>query len=204
MGVRGTRGKTKEKVEYSEESIRRVLNLEYLSDPKYLTQNLFVFEWESDYLAKTKAGYWYEVEIKISISDFKHDFKKRDKHDTLRTGRHGDGWGGRVDCLRPNYFSYCVPEHLVPKVEPLLPEYAGLFGVSEHGHLVNHKAPPKLHSEKLTDEQLKLAEKFYYNWVEERRKNREHNEIVREFRREIAFYKAEFKAVTGYDISESF
>ena len=190
--------------EYSEASIRRVLNLEYLSSPKYLVHNLFVFEWESDYLAKTKAGYWYEVEIKISLSDFKHDFKKRDKHDTLRTGRHQDGWGGRVDSLRPNYFSYCVPEHLVSKVEPLLPEYAGLFGVSEHGHLVNHKTSPKLHSDKLTDEQLRLAEKFYYNWAEQVRKNREHDEIVREFRREISFLRAEFKAVTGYDIRENY
>ena len=205
MGVQGIRGKPKEKLEYSEVSIRRVLNLEYLSNPKYLISNLYVFDWESDYLAKTKAGYWYEVEIKISISDFKNDFKKKDKHEILRTGGCRDWWSGSfISQNRPNYFAYCVPEHLIHKIEPLIPEYAGLFGVSEHGHLVNHKAPPKLHSEKLTNEQLKLADKFYYNWVEERRKNREHDEIVREFRREIAFYKAEFKAVTGYDISDSF
>ena len=63
-----------------------------------------------------------------------------------------------------------------------------------------HKACPKLHGEKLTDEQLKLAEKFYYNWVEEKQKNREHDQIVRDFRNEIQFLKDEFKAVTGRDV----
>lgn len=191
--------------EYTEESIRKVLNVEYLSNPKYLVHNLYVFEWESDYLARTRAGYWYEVEIKISLSDFKNDFKKKEKHETLRTGRYQPRWGiDRVDGLRPNYFAYCVPEPLVAKVEHLVPEYAGLFGVSEYGHLIQHKGMPRLHSEKLTDEQLKLAEKFYYNWAEQVRKNREHDAIVKEFQREISFMKAEFKAVTGYDISESY
>lgn len=149
------------------------------------------------------TGFIYACDDMYAVKDFRlADVQAPKVKSFAMTGRHRDGWGGRVDGLRPNYFAYCVPEHLVPKVEPLLPEYAGLFGVSEHGHLVNHKAPPKLHTEKLTDEQLKLAEKFYYNWVEQRRKNREHDEIVREFRREIAFYKEEFRAVTGYDISE--
>lgn len=190
--------------EYTEESIRKVLNVEYLSNPKYLVHNLYVFEWESDYLARTRAGYWYEVEIKISLSDFKNDFKKKEKHETLRTGKHRDGWGNRIDGLRPNYFAYCVPEPLVSKVDPLVPEYAGLFGVSEYGHLVRHKGVPRLHDQKITDDQLKLTEKFYYNWAEQVRKNREHEAIVKEFRREISFLKAEFKAVTGYDISESY
>ncbi|MBO5546211.1 MAG: hypothetical protein J5951_06085 [Bacteroidales bacterium] len=191
-----------EKIDFSEKSIQRALNLHYLSDPRYLIHNLFVFEWESDYLAKTKSGYWYEVEIKISLADFKNDFKKKDKHEILKNGRCWDRyWAtGYLDKLRPNYFAYCVPEPLVPKVEALVPEYAGLFGVDEHGFLVMHKACPKLHGEKLTDEQLKLAEKFYYNWVEEKRKNREHDQIVRDFRNEIQFLKDEFKAVTGRDV----
>ncbi|MBQ6286242.1 MAG: hypothetical protein IJK73_01115 [Bacteroidales bacterium] len=188
------------KVEFSEQSIQQALNREYLSAWHYLIPNLFVFAWESDWLAKTKAGYWYEVEIKISVSDFKNDFKKRKKHEILRTGRCADYWGRLHDEPRPNYFSYCVPEHLVEKVEPLVPEYAGLIGVSEYGHLVWHKAPPKLHAGKISDEQLNLVEKFYYNWKEQVRRNAEHDEIVREFRREIDFLKTEFKAETGRDV----
>lgn len=189
------------KIEYTEQGIQQALNREYLSTWHYLIHNLFVFGWESDWLARTKAGYWYEVEIKISLSDFKNDFKKLDKHAVLRTGWLHPRWG--LCCkreLRPNYFSYCVPETLVEKVAPLVPEYAGLIGVSEYGHLVWHKAPPKLHTDKITDEQLNLAEKFYYNWKEQLRRNREHDKIVREFRREIDFLKTEFKAETGRDV----
>lgn len=41
---------------------------------------------ESDFLLKTKSGYWYEAEIKISFSDFKADFKKKEKHQILENG----------------------------------------------------------------------------------------------------------------------
>lgn len=191
------------KDEYSEQSIRNVLERHYLSNPTYLINNLYVFRWESDYLAKTRAGYWYEVEIKISLSDFKNDFKKEDKHHALKEGRRFSKWKGWVyGEPRPNYFSYCVPHYLVPKVQDLVPEYAGLISVSEYGYLVTHKAPPKLHSEKLSDDQLGLLEKFYYNWKDEQRRNVHHDEIVADLRGQIRFLKEEFKAVAGYSIEE--
>ena len=38
-------------------------------------------------LIKTRSGYWYEVECKISFADFKNDFKyKWQKHELLKTG----------------------------------------------------------------------------------------------------------------------
>ena len=193
--VMGTRPIT-DKFDYTEEGIRSVLNLEYLSNPKYLLHNLYVFGWESDYLAKTNAGYWYEVEIKISLADFKADFKKREKHYALLNR----GWSGRH--ATPNYFSYCVPEHLLEKVRPLVPPYAGLLYVNEHGRLLVDKPAPKLHVAKVSDESLRLQDKFYYNWLEERRKNREHDEIVRRLKYQISFLKHEFKAVAGYSIDE--
>ena len=179
---------------FTEKGIQRALNLEYLSNPKYLIHNLYVFKWESDYLAKTVAGYWYEVEIKISLADFKADFKKFDRHNALRNR----GWVGREAV--PNYFSYCVPKPLVEKVLPLVPAYAGLIGVNEYGHLVEYKPAPKLHPVKIPDEHLKLVDKFYYNWMEEKRKNREHDELVRDLRYQISFLKEEYKAATGNSI----
>ena len=181
---------------FTEEFVLRALNRNYLSNPKYLINGLFVFDWESDYLAKTTAGYWYEVEVKISLSDFKADFKKENKHKLLRE----HGWVGKFAV--PNYFSYCVPAHLVEKVEPLVPAYAGLISVSEHGFLTWHKVPPKLHPVKLSDTDLRLVDKFYYNWAEEKRKNRDHDKIVRDLKGQIAFLKEEFKAVAGYSIDE--
>lgn len=187
----GTRAKS-DGVQFTEESIGKVLDRGLLSNPRYLIHNLYVFGWESDFLAETRSGYWYEVEIKISLADFKKDFEKKDKHTSLRFGR------GR----RPHYFSYCVPSPLVDKVLPLVPPYAGLYAVNEYRRLIPIKPAPKLHTEKYTDDDLKLAEKFYYNWESEKRKNKDHDEIVRQLRYQLRTVKEEFKAELGYSIDD--
>lgn len=75
---------TKEQV--SEQLLQQYLR-GWKSNPTYIVENLYVFDWESDMLIKTRSGYWYEVECKISLADFKNDFKnKRQKHELLKTG----------------------------------------------------------------------------------------------------------------------
>ena len=68
--------------EYSEKYILNVLNNHFFAKNslKYLMNNLYVFDWESDYLAITKSGLFYEIEAKISKNDFKKDFEKKEKH----------------------------------------------------------------------------------------------------------------------------
>lgn len=57
------------------------------SNPQYIIENLYVFNWESDFLIKTRSGYWYEAECKITLADFKNDFAhKWQKHELLKTG----------------------------------------------------------------------------------------------------------------------
>ena len=46
---------------------------------RYRFLNVFFFENESDFLSFMPNGFCYEVEVKISRSDFKADFKKN-KH----------------------------------------------------------------------------------------------------------------------------
>jgi len=56
---------------------------------KYEQRNSYVFDWECDFFSMAKSGYCYEVEIKLSRSDFFADFKK-DKHirfNNLSTGK---------------------------------------------------------------------------------------------------------------------
>ena len=43
---------------------------------EYKLLNQFVFEWESDFFCMSKSGYYNEVEVKVSRSDFFVDFKK--------------------------------------------------------------------------------------------------------------------------------
>ena len=187
----------------TEQKIQRILRFQYMTNPRYVAENLFVFKWESDFLFKTRSGYWYEVEIKISFSDFKNDAKnKKEKFEILETGYIK---GHFFRSTRPNYFSYCVTEDMVEKVLPLLPPYAGLYYIEEkHNRLVNVRRPQQLHKEKIRDASLRLTEKFYYNyrswktccdgWMDEERK----------LKARIRFLEAEYKAATGYDIKDIF
>lgn len=156
--------KSKQAPLLTKEQVSELLLQQYLrgwkSNPTYIVENLYVFDWESDMLIKTRSGYWYEVECKISAADFKNDFThKRQKHELLKTGDEKH--------RRPNYFYYCVPWYLSEKVLPLLPDYAGLIVLTENGRLNEVKRSPCLHKQKYTNEELKLCDKFYYayrNW----------------------------------------
>lgn len=165
----------------------------YLTNPKYLINNLYIFGWESDYAALTKSGYWYEVEVKISRSDFFADFKKAEKHDIL---------SGRENGLRPNYFAYCVPGGMVSMDE--VPEYAGLYYVNQYGNCTCPKLPSMLHPEKLLSEQLNLTDKFYHNYKNLLEYRRTQKQREGELRAKISHLRAEYKAATGYDITEIF
>lgn len=195
--------KSKQTPLLTKERVTEQLLQQYLrgwkSNPKFIVENLYVFGWESDMLIKSRSGYWYEVECKISFADFKNDFKhKRQKHELLKMGDENH--------RRPNYFYYCVPWYLSEKVYPLLPYYAGLIVFTENGKLEEAKRAPCLHRQKHTDEELKLCDKFYYayrNW----KLNMERYQSTAEIKRlkdEVAFLKAEYKAVAGCDIKDVF
>lgn len=232
---------TKEQV--SEQLLQQYLR-GWKPNPKYIVENLYVFDWESDMLIKTRSGYWYEVECKISLADFKNDFKhKRQKHELLKTGewrsltfvtretdekalsnfepfpdyhieKAGKAWNiyresqevSKREHRRPNYFYYCVPWYLSGKVLPLLPDYAGLLVLTEGGRLTEVNRAPCLHKQKYTDEELKLCDKFYYayrNWKLAMERHQSSVDIKR-LKDEIAFLKAEYKAVAGCDVKDAF
>lgn len=176
---------------FSEEYIQRKLNSFFAeSTKKYVVENLFVFEWESDKLIITRSGYAYEFEVKISKSDFKADFKKEDKHTILEGKKEFlpsydkvlDMWKGlQADNYRtsrfkkPNYFYYAVPEGLIDVND--VPEYAGLIYVLPEGEKKSNdgkwcwdgfyvaKSAPKLHGTKYSNDDLNLTDKFYYNML---------------------------------------
>lgn len=198
MGIKRKQTSLLTKEQVTEQLLQQHLR-GWKSNPNYIVENLYVFGWESDMLIKTRSGYWYEVECKISFADFKNDFKhKRKKHELLKMGDENH--------RRPNYFYYCVPWYLSGKVYPLLPYYAGLIVLTENGKLEETKRAPCLHKQKYTNEELKLCDKFYYayrNW----KLNMERHQTTAEIKRlkdEIAFLKAEYKAVAGCDIKDVF
>ena len=209
-----------DKKDINESYIQKRLLSGWKSTHQYVMENLYVFGWESDFLLKTKSGYWYEAEIKISLSDFKADFKKKEKHQILENGfkiwkswkynpltKEKIEYNKEVKTKRPNYFTYAVPWYLEEQVKPLLPKYAGLLVLDENGYVLRESVkPPKLHSEKYSDESLNLTEKFYYNWRTCRQDkmmvSKNHNDTIKYLRNKISLMEAEFKAQTGFDFSE--
>ena len=85
---------------------------------------------------------------------------------------------------RPNYFYYCVPDGLVDPKD--IPPYAGLAYVCGR-NLRKIKDAPILHRDKFDPEAYKMADKFYYNWWNERRKARqiEGKDMKDEFRKSM-------------------
>lgn len=150
--------KTNKIENWSEEKILNILDLQYLSRNacKYLIHNLFVFDWESDYLAITKAGLIHEVEIKISKHDFKNESKNKSAKFALFESRN-------ESTMIPDFFYYCVPENLISVEE--VPEYAGLLYVNDYGFLTTPKSAPRLKKEKTELTKLNLTDKFYFRYL---------------------------------------
>lgn len=145
-------------------------------DHQFLNKYIYGHDWESDFFSVTKTGYCYEVEVKISRSDFKVDFNKF-KH-KLFEGRNETQVTkpakikrGRIrskakevnpqTVKMPNKFFFACPEGLIKLEE--IPEYAGLIYVGEHTTTVIKQAP-FLHKNKENIKEF-LFSKYQYSYL---------------------------------------
>ena len=152
---------------------------DYYKDAYYFAPNIYFFDHpytETDVLIVKPNGLIYDVEVKVSVQDYKADFKKVKKHQILKYGYHTkpkDSYvllagnkrrtkikaGEPIPAQRPNRFYYCVPENLIGLKD--LPKYAGLLYVMEDGSIKKVKEAKLLHKEKL-DYEKTLCRKFYF------------------------------------------
>jgi hypothetical protein len=193
-------------IKHSEKTIQKNLEKRFDSgNIKYTVGNLYLFkdDWETDFLVVQKSGYCYEIEIKISRSDFLNDFKKKNKHLILNEGvymkkkyrYHADPitkkriseqyYSPTEWKFRPNKFYYCVPEGLIKAEE--VPDYAGLMYVCSYGVVTTIKEAKFLHKEKI-ELTKKLCDKFYYYW-----KNTRSSLILLEDKNKL--YEAQIKSL---------
>ena len=111
----------------TENMIQETLAKKFFND--FFVCNKFYSDFEADFLRVTSAGFMYEYEIKISISDFRNDFKKECtdryrrgeailKHDMIRSG-----------ALSIKHFYFCAPAGIIPVEE--VPDEFGLFEFSK-------------------------------------------------------------------------
>lgn len=135
--------------------------------------------WDADLLLITKSNCAIEVEIKISVSDFRAEFKKPTKiakHKMFTQG-HTLSKRYRGTCVKTpnlirNYY-FAMPYSVYSKVQDEIPEYAGVIVISEttfrHGEplytpMIVKKAPV-LKAEKCGPEhRLKILTAKYYRW----------------------------------------
>lgn len=104
---------------------------------------------QPDVLGILQSRYLLEIEIKRSLSDFRANAKKR--HIQNRFSQD-DGISKVFREMAPKQFWFMVPENLVEKVLPELPDYAGLMtegGGSKWAKVVR-PSPTNAESKKLS------------------------------------------------------
>lgn len=141
---------------------------------------------EADILAITNAHYFYEYEIKLSVSDFNADAKK-----SITNGYEKDGDGKwqqlppktKHEMLAegnkngPSKFWFVMPENMIPKED--IPVFAGLIYVKDYSsdgcvsiRLDETKKAPRLHSQKISESSLdRIRKNLYFRYWKERLKN---------------------------------
>ena len=130
----------------------RLNAVRYDDDSKrgYRVENIVTHE--CDMLMVTKNYFLREVEIKVSVSDFKADFKKKHNHE------------GNI-----KQFYYAVPYYILDKIKDLVPEQAGILvaeyntELSERWQLRKHKeASNNLSATPIDDKKLNLIFRIGY------------------------------------------
>ncbi len=150
----------------TENMIQETLAKKFFND--FFVCNKFYSDFEADFLRVTSAGFMYEYEIKISISDFRNDFKKECtdryrrgeailKHDMIRSGS-----------LNIKHFYFCAPAGIIPVEE--VPEDFGLWEFNREGDyqqlFMKEVQKPKSLSDHKVDRKFKLRfmEKTYWDY----------------------------------------
>lgn len=103
-----------------------------LSGHESVCENIAAGFNEMDVCSITKNGMLYEIEVKVSRSDF-HADKKKEKWRWLALKPENG----------PNYFYYACPEGMIKEAE--VPAFAGLLYVDATGAVTVMKRPRRLH-----------------------------------------------------------
>jgi hypothetical protein len=146
----------------------------------FLNRYIFSNDWESDFFSVTNSGYLYEVEVKISKSDYKADFDKfkhklfegRNERSVIKEAKVSKSkrrrrWPKKDVSVNPqtakmpNKFFFACPEGLIDVKD--IPEYAGLIYVTDSTATVIKQAP-FIHKRKFNIKTL-LFSKYQWGYI---------------------------------------
>jgi len=148
--------------------------------------------WECDLFGVTKAGYFHEFEIKLTVADFRKDAKKKrsdswqwidNVKQTIAGTKKHEVIG---QAIGPSRFWYVTPAGLVDGSE--VPEWAGLQtfkpshpGSTYSGYIRTVKQAPQIHKTKISDSIVNHSFSVCYHryWNERNRHDQtKHNHEV--------------------------
>lgn len=148
---------------FSESDIQKLLYV-YTSkqNKKLWAHNIYIFNWESDFIAVDGQGNIFEYEIKRSIADFRADFRKR-KHVIF-----GRALTEKTTPYAPNFFYFVCPAGVVSPKQ--VPSYAGLIYVYSNKELKTVKKPKQIHPVKrgqTPNVLINIAKSLSHRWYSE-------------------------------------
>jgi len=130
-------------------------------------KNCCVAGWESDLLIIHPSGNVWEVEIKVSVSDLRAEFRnKNQKHKALITGNHAYRWGKKETIVQK--FFIAMPIDIWQKAQDLIPDYCGVITVDPATETWGFMVPTiqqkakRLPCRKITDEERQQVLKSIY------------------------------------------
>lgn len=95
-----------------------------------ITKMTGVLPFETDVLVVTNSGYATGFEIKVSKSDLKADFKKRQHVQVNNLFENKSGFEKFYGKFK--YFYYAVPPNLVDDCLDMLPDYFGIYCIENN------------------------------------------------------------------------
>ena len=108
---------------HTEQTIQRLLVLQFYSNCKYIVPNIHCILGEADLLIVRRSGYAEEFEIKTSTSDLRADLKKQRKHQQMLLRANNQN---TRRYMMPNKFSYVLSDKVNYK-DFAFPPYAGIY-----------------------------------------------------------------------------
>lgn len=193
-----------------------------VSNHDHKFENVYVHQWEADIFSVTSSNYSYEIEVKVSRSDFFADFKKPKHHffKNIKSGysilREEQSWirNGHIrDAGHPDLINYKIEYHNIRPLKvgqsncpnkfffacPIgmielheLPPYAGLIYVFDSGSYRIIKKAPFLHREELNVKAM-LFQKYMNLTIEQKRTIWQLEMDNKYLKKEIAYFKTETK-----------
>lgn len=114
-----------------------------------LTNASGLVRFETDLICVTKSGYATGVEIKVSKSDMKADFKKYHHRQIKKVPQTFDTF------YKPfKYFYYAVPHNLYSELKEFVPDRFGILAVDFLGRVSVKRNPKFLYNTKWSDKDI--------------------------------------------------